>query len=109
MNPIDESKQRKCYLTVSLPYDLVKGCILKICATPYITARVFIWCLTTVTEVTDGTISKSKRSKKTILPAGAVRFRFAADVDYEENETFGAFNSRRLVQRDSLGLAMVSS
>lgn len=48
--------------------------------------QVFIWIEGTVAEVADGSIRKSKRSKKA-LPAGALRIRFAADEDFEEKET----------------------
>lgn len=52
-----------------------------------LSVQVFIWCQgSTVVEVSDGSIRKSKRSKEA-LPAGAVRIRWPADKDHDEEET----------------------
>ena len=49
--------------------------------------QVFIWCEGIVIEVADGSIKKSKRSKDAI-PAGAVRIRWPANMDFGEREHF---------------------
>ena len=49
---------------------------------------IYIWCTGEVLQVADGgTTKKSQRCKK-VLPLGAVRIKWPADVEFDEDESF---------------------
>jgi len=49
---------------------------------------VYIWCEGEVVQATDGETDKMSARCKKVLPAGALRIKWPADVDFDEDESF---------------------
>ena len=49
--------------------------------------QVFIWCTGVVVEVADGKTTKAKPKAKKLLPWGAVRIKWEADSEFDEDES----------------------
>ena len=49
---------------------------------------VYIWCTSEVMQVADGGSTKKTERCKKILPRGAVRLKWPADVEFDEDESF---------------------
>ena len=49
--------------------------------------QVFIWCTGVVVEIADGKTTKEKPKSKKPLPWGAVRIKWEADTEFEEDES----------------------
>eukprot|EP00965_Chrysotila_dentata_P127707 4222742-Pleurochrysis_carterae.AAC.1 len=48
----------------------------------------YMWCNGEVASVADGTSNKKSEKARTLLPAGAVHFKWPADVERDEPESF---------------------
>ena len=49
---------------------------------------VYIWCTGEVLQVADGGTTKRSQRCRKVLPLGAVRIKWPADVEFDEDESF---------------------